>query len=93
MITGVTGTVAINGDGDRKPDYNIAILQDGRFVNLLTWFAANEALVKVYGHTDVEDDWQGIVWPGGSMQVPTGQPQCGWLNEKCTQQGTSLPYL
>ena len=49
---------------------------------MMKYLAAEDRLVKVYKPED-EEDWSGLVWPGGVKQMPKDHPPCGWKNEFC----------
>ena len=53
--------------------------------------AAENRLIKVYKPED-EDDWSGLVWPGGAKQMPKDHPPCGWNNEFC-QRNPLIPIV
>ena len=51
-------------------------------VPLLRYVAAISESVKLYKPRN-EEDWSGIIWPGGHQEVPKDSPQCGWKGELC----------
>lgn len=86
---GITGTVAINEKGDRKPNYKVEMVQNGRMVTLMEWIAVEERMKKVYKPDD-PNDWSGLIWPGNGTRPPTDSPPCGWDNELCPAQSSSI---
>ena len=52
------------------------------------WHAATDSLEKVY-NPESSDDWNGLLWNGGSTTVPSGVPTCGWQNEYCAEDSAS----
>ena len=53
--------MVIDGNGDRKPDYSIQILQNKTFVTLLEYIAVYNNLTKIYKPNE-PGDWSGIQW-------------------------------
>ena len=82
-ISGISGTVMIDENGDRKPDYSIQIVQNGTFVTLLDYISFQNSLTKIY-KAGSPNDWSGILWAGHRSSVPKGEPECGWDNEHCS---------
>lgn len=80
--------VIIDSNGDRKPDYSIQIVQNGSYVTLLDYIAANSNLTKIY-KADMPNDWSGILWANHRSSVPKGEPECGWNNEHCSSKYTN----
>ena len=69
--------MVIDKNGDRLPDFDIQIVNDGKYVTLFTYRALTETLEE----HDVHD----IVWSAGMLSPPTGEPLCGWDNEYCSK--------
>ena len=57
--------------GDRKTDQNIQIYQNGVFMPILTWWAADGVMDTTYASYDVSG-WDGVIWAGGSTDVSAG---------------------
>ena len=49
---------------------------------LMKYLASEDQLVKLY-KPEEEEDWSGLVWPGGVKEMPKDHPPCGWQNEFC----------
>ncbi len=60
------------------------MIQNGTWVNLLQFIAADNSMKKIY-KPDRQTDWSGLVWYGNKTQVPRDKPECGWNNELCEQ--------
>ena len=52
----------------------------------MTYSAAKDKLIKHHRPEDA-NDWQGLVWPGGVMSIPSDSPPCGWNGELCPEKG------
>ena len=68
IFDGITGIVAINHQGDRKPNYRVEIFQKDELLTLMTWNPAKEVMVKNYKPNE-ENDWSGLMWPGLVTEV------------------------
>ena len=79
--TGITGTVSINENGEKNPDYNLEMLNNGEWVTMFEFIAATQALNPVEVET--------VTWYGGLTSPPSGTPDCGWENENCQGESTS----
>ena len=89
---GITGMVAIDEKGDRKPNYKIEMVQNGKMVTIMEWLAAEGRMRKVYKPDD-PDDWSGLLWPGNSTVPPKDAPECGWDNEFCVEKDTGQQVI
>ncbi len=63
--------------------FRVGIIQNGVFVPLLDWIAAEGAMKKVYKPDGKPGDWSGITWHNGTATVPRDSPICGWHDELC----------
>ena len=76
MVPGITGTVVIDGRGDRKPDYTVTVINNRQYIPLFDYLAFDGSLVPL----EAPDD---VFWSGGALNPPSGAPSCGWDNELC----------
>ncbi len=67
--------MVIDEQGDRKPDYTMAILNNGSWVTLFDYTAATQTLTPV--------TLDGFTWAAGKTKAPPGGPPCGWDDELC----------
>ena len=75
---GITGNIVINEYGDRRPDYDIQIINNGTHHTIFTYRAGAETL-------EVHDAINNILWSAGSPTPASGAPACGWDNEFCIE--------
>jgi hypothetical protein len=66
----------IDGNGDRKPDYNLEIVTEKGWLPMFKYMAEYETLHPL-------EDLHLIVWPGNRHHPPNDAPSCGWDNELC----------
>ena len=64
----------IDPQGDRKPDYDMAILNNGTWITMFEYIPSNQSIQFVT--TDV-------LWSAGVSSPPKGRPPCGWNKELC----------
>ncbi len=93
MYLGLTSLSLIVGQSSRSTcSFNqlsqVCLYSILQLVGIFQWHAAHDELVKTYKPW-ASDDWSGLIWGGGSLEMPTGQPVCGWDNEYCQQEDTS----
>lgn len=77
VISGVSGDVAINAQGNRVPVFVFSNRQGGNWVPIVEIDQTkpqNES-VKIFTSS--------VVWPGGTTAVPLNEPRCGFHGEKC----------
>ena len=77
VISGVSGDVAINAQGNRIPVFAFSNRQGGSWVPIVEIDQTkpqNES-VKIFTLS--------VVWPGGTTAVPLDEPKCGFHGEKC----------
>ena len=55
---GVTGTVATDYMGERKPSYKVEIIQRAGLVKIMEWDPVRSLMVKVYKPDNISD-WSG----------------------------------
>ena len=76
-ISGMSGDVAINSEGNRIPVFVFSNRQNGRLIPIaaIDQTKPNNESVTVYNVT--------TVWPNGVKIVPRDAPKCGFQGEKC----------
>ena len=76
-ISGMSGDVAINSEGNRIPVFVFSNRQNGRLIPIaaIDQTKPNNESVTVYNVT--------TVWPNGVTIVPRDAPKCGFQGEKC----------
>lgn len=76
-ISGMSGDVAINGEGNRIPVFVFSNRQNGRLIPIaeIDQTKPNNESVTVYNMT--------TLWPNGVTTVPLDAPKCGFRGEKC----------
>ena len=76
-ISGMSGDVAINSEGDRIPVFVFSNRQHGRLIPIaeIDQTKPNNESVTVYNVT--------TLWPNGVTIVPLDEPKCGFRGEKC----------
>ncbi len=68
------------------------MIQNGTWVHLLQFVAADGCMKKIY-KPDRPADWSGLVWYGNKTQVPSDSPACGWNNELCLQNQPEISFI
>lgn len=88
-ISGISGEVAINGEGNRVPVFVFSNRQHGRLFAIveIDQTKANNESVTIYNVT--------TVWPNGTTTVPRDTPKCGFQGEKClkTPEGECIRFM
>lgn len=76
-ISGISGEVAINEDGNRIPVFVFSNRQNGHLIAIVEIDQTKTPIdsVTTYNVT--------TVWPNGTTTVPRDTPKCGFQGEKC----------
>ena len=65
---GITGTVATDYMGERKPSYKVEIIQRNGLVRIMEWNPVRSEMVKVY-KPENNTDWSGKVYFKQSLHI------------------------
>lgn len=73
FLIGKSGTVVLDGNGNREPFYELRNFQYGVPVHMCTYNVLKQCIGESVR----------VLWPGGRNGPPKDQPECGFDNELC----------
>ncbi|XP_041371530.1 atrial natriuretic peptide receptor 1-like [Gigantopelta aegis] len=80
---GVAGNLVVNKDGSRHIGYMLHNIRGNNYAPIARSKAGGTGFEMIGNYKE-------IVWPGGGSVVPKSEPQCGWDDELCIRQRTTI---